>query len=74
MEGYILQHLYSTLRFGSFTTLRSSFTRTLNALSGMYKSRLNQMGESGLQNNNAVDLVILICMAQMHQSKRNKTC
>ena len=32
------------------------------------------MGESGLQNTNAVDLVILICMAQMHQSKRNKTC
>ena len=37
-----------------------------HALSCMYKSKLNQMGESGLPNNNALDLVILICMAQMH--------
>ena len=45
-----------------------------HALSCMYKSKLNQMGESWLQNKNAVDLEILICMAQMHHSKRNKTC
>ena len=31
------------------------------------------MGESGLQNNDAVDLVILICMAQMNQSEQTKT-
>ena len=45
-----------------------------HALSCMYKSKLNQMGERGLQNSNAVDLVILIRMAQMHHSQRNKTC